>query len=415
VGATSTEPEGAAARAAWRMLLVLICGFALSQAFRTVAAILAPPLQRDLGLTPGQLGAFAGVFHFAFGGLQLFMGMGLDVWGPRRTVLAVFPLTVAGAFIAATANGYGQLLAGQLVIGVGCAPAFLACTVFISRRFPPERFAAVNGAALGIGSVGLLLTGTPLAWVVEQFSWRAGFVALGTLAALAWLAILLLVKEAPEAARDRSAPTNALAALRGYGALFSLRHTWGIVVLATFTYASFLALRGLWLGPMLVERHGFTLVQTGHVVLLVSIVGMVGPPLFGRLDPGDRGRRAWIVGWTVLVAAMYLGMALSRSAVVDVVVATVASLVSGYIVLQYADVRSAYPASMTGRAMALFTMAMFLGVALMQWVTGAVAEAAPALGMETYQAVLGAIAVQLAAAAIAFRWLPGPPAARVAA
>jgi hypothetical protein len=37
-------------------------------------------------------------------------------------------------------------------------------------------------------------------------------------------------------------------------------------------------------------------------------------------------------------------------------------LVSGYIVLQYADVRSAYPAAMTGRAMAVFTMAMFLGV-----------------------------------------------------
>lgn len=393
---------------------MLICGFALSQAFRTVAAILAPPLQRDLGLSPGQLGAFAGVFHFAFGGLQLFMGMGLDVWGPRRTVLAVFPLTVVGSVIAATSNGFGQLLVGQFVIGVGCAPAFLACTVFIARRFEPQQFAAVNGAALGIGSVGLVLTGTPLAWLVEQFSWRAGFVALGTLAALAWLAILLLVRESNDRGTDRTAPTNALAALRGYGALFSLRHTWGIVVLATFTYASFLTLRGLWLGPMLVERHGFSLVQTGNVVLLVSLVGMAGPPLYGRLDPGDRTRRSWIVGWTLLVAAMYLAMAFSRSATLDVVVSTVASLVAGYMVLQYADVRSAYPASMTGRAMAVFTMAMFLGVALMQWVTGLVAEAAPHLGMETYQAVLGAIGLQLAAAAIAFKVLPGPasPAAR---
>jgi len=45
---------------------------------------------------------------------------------------------------------------------IGCAPAFLVCTVFIARNFPGDRFAAVSGAILGIGSVGLLLTGTPL-------------------------------------------------------------------------------------------------------------------------------------------------------------------------------------------------------------------------------------------------------------
>ena len=48
---------------------------------------------------------------------------------------------------------------------------------------------------------------------------------------------------------------------------------------------------------------------------------------------------------------------------------------SGYMVLQYADVRAAYSVSMTGRALALFTMAMFLGVALMQWLTGAAGSA----------------------------------------
>ena len=47
---------------------------------------------------------------------------------------------------------------------------------------------------------------------------------------------------------------------------------------------------------------------------------------------------------------------------------------------------------MTGRAMAVFTMAMFLGVALMQWLTGLAASAAAGLGLETYTAVFGATA-----------------------
>jgi predicted MFS family arabinose efflux permease len=390
------------------MLLVLISGFALSQAFRTVAAIVAPPLQQGFGLSPQQLGLFAGVFHLAFGALQLFMGMGIDLYGPRRTVLAVFPLTIVGALVTATAQGFGGLLFGQALTGIGCAPAFLACTVFIARSFAPARFASVNGAALGIGSVGLLLTGTPLAWVIATWSWRAGFVALAALAALAWLAILLLVREEPAAADPQR--VNMVQALRGYGELFRLPHTLGIVALALFTYASFLSLRGLWLGPLLVERHGYSLVQSGNVALAVSVLGMFGPPLFGRLDPGDRHRRAWIIGYTLACAAIFAVMAFDPGAVGDVAASLLVGVVSGYMVLQYADVRAAYPAHMTGRAMAVFTMAMFMGVALMQWLTGLVASAAAALGVETYAAVLGAIAGFLLLGALAFRLLPAPAA-----
>src|SRR5690348_16878185 len=146
------------------MLLVLISGFSMSQAFRTAAGIMAPPLQHDFGLSPQQLGLFAAAFHFSFAALQLFMGMGIDVYGPRRTVVTVSPLAVLGPLVTAMAPSYPVLILGQVLTGIGCAPAFLVCTVFVARHFPPERFAAVNGAALGIGSIGLLMTGTPLAW-----------------------------------------------------------------------------------------------------------------------------------------------------------------------------------------------------------------------------------------------------------
>src|SRR3954463_14723392 len=108
---------------AWPMLLVLISGFALSQAFRTAAGIMAPPLQQAFGLTPQQLGLFAAAFHFSFAALQLLMGMGIDVYGVRRTVLTVFPLAVLGALLTASAQSYAHLIAGQALTGIGCAPA----------------------------------------------------------------------------------------------------------------------------------------------------------------------------------------------------------------------------------------------------------------------------------------------------
>ena len=395
------------------MLLVLISAFALSQAFRTAAGIMAPPLTQAFGLSPQQLGLFAGAFHFAFGALQLFMGMGIDVYGVRRTVLAVFPLAIAGALVTASADSYAMLLLGQALTGIGCAPAFLVCTVFIARSFPAGRYASVNGAALGIGSVGLLLTGTPLAWVIEAWGWRAGYAALAACGVFAWLAILLLVRE--DGPATPGARPNVLGALRGYGELFRLPHTLGIIGLALFTYASFLSLRGLWLGPALIDRYGFSLVQTGNVAIAISVLGMIGPPLFGRFDPGDRTRRRWIMALTLVCAAIFAAMALHVPAGMEVALALAIGIVSGYMVMQYADVRASYPAHMTGRAMAVFTMAMFLGVALMQWLTGLAASAAAVLHVETYTAVFGAIAFFLVLGTVLYRLLPGPAPASAAA
>jgi hypothetical protein len=53
-------------------------------------------------------------------------------------------------------------------------------------------------------------------------------------------------------------------------------------------------------------------------------------------------------------------------------------------------------------------MAMFLGVALMQWLTGVVASAAAAAGWPIYGAVFAAIAAMLALGAAAFTFLPQP-------
>lgn len=407
---TAAPPTTLPPRAALWMLLALIGAFNMSQAFRTVGAIMAPPLARDFHLAPDELGVFSGAFHFAFGTMQLFMGIGIDLYGVRRTILAAFPLAIAGAVVSALAPGYLPLTLAQVLIGLGCAPAFLVCTVFIARHFPAQRFAAISGMALAVGTLGMLFTGTPLAWVVQQWSWRAGFWVLAVLAVLAWLWIWRAVFEPAQYTAARGAQRESLPeALRRFGALFLLPHTWGIVALGSTTYAALITLRGLWLGPMLIERHGYTLVQSGNAAVLLSLVALVGPVLFGRLDPGPATRRRWLTGWTLATAALFVLLALHWAAWVDVALMLAIGLISGFIVLQYADVRAAYPAAITGRAMAAFTMAMFMGVALMQWATGIIATLAKAAGGDPYVAVMGGIAAWLALSAIGFALLPQPP------
>ena len=390
------------------MLLTLASAFTLSQAFRTLAAIMGPPLAAQLALTPQQLGLWAAAFHFSFGVMQLAMGVSLDLYGVRRTILMAFPMAIAGALLSSQASSYAQLMVGQMLIGTGCAPAFLVCTVFISRHFSAQRFTAISGLIMSLSSIGVLATATPLAWLIEASDWRWGFGVLAGCAMLAWGAIWWLVREPAAATADAPGADkpSALGALRGLLGLFKLPQTLGLVAYAAVAYAGFITLRGLWLGPLLVERHGFSLIQSGNVALAMTLASMASPALFGRIDPGGARRVRWLLGFAVLAALMVGTMGLVHVAWADVALAIAYGLLSGYGVLQYGYVRDAYPAHLRGRALSLFTMAMFLGISLMQWASGLAASLAPRAGVEPFSAALLTMSALLLAGALAFWRLP---------
>jgi predicted MFS family arabinose efflux permease len=388
----------------WLPLLFLVSAFSLSQAFRTVTAMMATGLQQDFGLSTQALGFFAATFAFAFGLSQFVIGIALDFYGLRRTWLCTFPLAILGALISALAPNYATLVFGQVLIGIGCSPAFVVCTLFIARRFPVERFAAISGVAVGMGGLGLVLTGTPLAWLIDVSSWRMGFTVLAGLACVSWLLVHKSLREGLPTAHQR--PENLAHALRGFGALFLLPQTWGIMALASVNYASFLTLRGLWLGPLLMHRHGMSLVQTGHVALVVSALSLFTPALFGHFDPGPAQRRHWIVRSVLAMASVFALMAFFPLVWVDVGGMVALAVISGAGVLQYANVRASFSTEMSGRAMSVFTMAMFLGVAIVQSLSGLAASWSQAIGLDPYAGVLVSVASLLSLGALAFRMLP---------
>ncbi|KOC30702.1 MFS transporter [Comamonas testosteroni] len=393
---------------AWAMLVCLLTGFALSQAFRTITSIIADGLRTDFGLSAQSLGSFAGLFALSFGVAQLLMGIGMDIYGLRRTVLLAFPLSIAGAALSALAPSYSWLMLGQLLIGVGCSPAFLASTMFIARHFPADKFAYLSGIGLGLGGLGLLFTGTPMAWLVQHMGWRAGFALLAVLSVLSWLLIFFKVHE-PELPGDSQPKPGFMQALQGFGSLLLLPHTWGIVLLGMVSYASFLTVRGLWLSPMLMDRYQFSLVTTGNVALACSVISLFVPSMFGRLDPGPARRRQRIARFALLMAAVFVALALVHQSVGSVLLLLVMSVLSGYGTLIYADVRSSYPPATTGRALSIFTMAMFLGAALMQWLSGLVAGVAERQNADIYQAVMLMIAAMLGSGVLAYQLIKPSP------
>jgi predicted MFS family arabinose efflux permease len=399
----------------WVMVAALTSIFAMSQAYRTLPAIVANAIEAEFHLSAQAIGFFAGAFHLSFGLMQLFVGVALDRYGPKWTVCVFFSVAVVGAILCAAAPSFTVLNAGQILLGIGSAPAFLAVLLFTAHAYPPNRFTSISGYAMSFGGLGMLATATPLAFVVQTWSWRASFVLLAIGSVLALAATFLLVRDRPP---PPAAKSQALAeAFKQAALLFKAPQSAGILVLGAITYSSLLALRGLWIVPLFVQRHHFTLVQTGNVVLILSVAMLFSPMIFGRIDPGIRWRRQVIVAGALVSALLILilGWAAPRSSGADIALTLAIGLISGFIILQYADVRASYAPDVAGRALAIFTMAMFLGVALVQWLTGMVAGFFIERGHEPLFAVHATLAFLLCAASAAFVALPRAPMNRPAA
>jgi predicted MFS family arabinose efflux permease len=387
------------------MVAALTSIFAMSQAYRTLPAIVANAIEAEFQLSAQAIGFFAGAFHLSFGLMQLFVGVALDRYGPKWTVTVFFSVAVLGAILCAAAPNFAVLNAGQILLGIGSAPAFLAVLLFIAQVYPPNRFTSISGYAMSFGGLGMLATATPLAFVVQTWSWRASFILLALGSVLALAATFLLVRDKP---RTGAAGETLGTAFKQAALLFRAPQTAGILVLGAITYSSMLALRGLWIVPLFVQRHGFTLVQAGNVVLVLSVAMLLSPMIFGRIDPGARWRRQLIVAGALASAGLIfaLGWATSRSPIADIALTLAIGLISGFIILQYADVRASYPPEVAGRALAIFTMAMFLGVAIVQWLTGMVAGFVIERGHQPLFAVHATLAILLVAASAVFVALP---------
>ena len=178
--------------------------------------------------------------------------------------------------------------------------------------------------------------------------------------------------------------------------------------IAAFALVAALAMEWAWLHGR-VDRIALERLARADALYGLSALAVIG---FGLLRVFVLEKPAAYYAHAVpfwLKLALFAAIGLLHAEWLDVGGAVAVGLLSGYMVLQYADVRSSYPTAMTGRAMAVFTMALFLGVALMQWVTGLAASVAAAQGSDPYVAVMLTIAAMLAIGALAFRWLPAPP------
>lgn len=369
-------------------LLALTLGHVFSNAVRTLPAVAADVLGRDLALSPQELAGVTAAFPAAFALAMIPVGVALDRWGVKPVALGLLAVAALGGVLAATAADARAMLVAQVVLGLGCSGMMMAPMTFAAKALDPQRFGLWSGLVQAIGNSGMVLTASPLAWLVEAAGWRAGFWACLLLAAAGLLAVSLLVPRDAPAPSGRTAWGDAKEVLR----LAADRRLRGLFFLAFVSFGAVLGLRGLWGGPWLMEERGLDRILTGHLLLGLTVALVAGPALAGVVVSRVGRVRGLLVGGHV-VAALCLGGLLLRGPVwLDALLLAGFGLSIAFQVLSFALLRGLVRPEESGRALSAMNMFFFGGAAVMQGLTGLAAWAGGGPGAAILCLVLALLA-----------------------
>ncbi|GAA2782852.1 MFS transporter [Saccharopolyspora taberi] len=260
---------------------------------------LMPQMAQGLAATIPQIGYLITAYAVAMALGGPVLTIALMRMPPKRALLLIFGIFLAGNALAAAAPGYAVMVVARVVTGAA-AQAFFGIGLSVCAQLAaPE----VRGRAIAVATSGLMLgtlLGLPLSTLVgERFGWRAAFWAITALAALAAACTTAGVPRL-----DRPADGGGF---RGQADAFRKPRLWlalsssMLVIGATFAAFSYFT-------PILTEITGF---GAGTVPLLLIAYGaatVVGNNVVGRL--ADRHTSAVLLAGLVLNALFLVGFAL---------------------------------------------------------------------------------------------------------
>ncbi|MDP2133227.1 MAG: MFS transporter, partial [Sulfuritalea sp.] len=273
-----------------RIFLPFAAGYYFSYFLRSVNAVIAPELTRELGASAADLGLLTSAYLLAFGAVQLPLGLALDRYGPRRVEASLLLIAAAGCALFAVGSSLTELAIARALIGLGVSACLMASFKAFSQWFGTERQASLNAAIMAAGGLGALTASTPLSWAIPQFGWRAVFVALAVIG-LAFAAAIFSTPDKPGSAK----PEALRSQVAGLTQVLTSRAFWRYAPQSTLIIGGFLALQGLWAVPWLMNFSGLERSVAAHHLLLMGsgmLAGFLGiafgvAPLKARgIEPG---------------------------------------------------------------------------------------------------------------------------------
>ena len=345
---------------------------------RVSHAIFATTLVAEFSLGPAELGLVSSAFFVAFALTQLPMGLALDRFGPRPTVIVLLVVAVIrGAIYIATESVLGLAL-GRFLIGFGMAGSLMGGIKAGSLWFPSDRLPQVTAAHVTLAGVGGMLATGPMAALLGYVGWRD---VLAGLMAICLVVILLLATLVPAQPRTAETGLSLVRQLREFASIFLSLRFWRFAPVAMAGVGSGVSYQTLWTPLWLRDVAGFGAMAQAWSLFAVFAGLAVGNFAFGwlfrRLAAKGMAIMPFAISGFAFSIVLQAFLVLSAGALAPAVLWVAISLFFACLFAVYSVVAQQFAPALAGRTASSVNAMVFVGAFVTQWVTGLIIDAYP--------------------------------------
>ncbi|BBH16000.1 MFS transporter [Nocardioides baekrokdamisoli] len=253
-------------------------------------------------ISAAELSVFTMVQLLVYACGQVPAGLLVDRFGPRAVLTCGAVLMTAAQAGFALATTYPEGIAARIVLGAGDAMTFISVVRLIALWMNPRGVALYTQLTGAVGQIGGIAAAIPLSMVLQAKGWTTSYLLAAALGPLVIAALLLVLRDAPEARTVRGTPLGV------HEVSQNIRVAWrqpgtrlGFWVHFTLPFSA-TALGLLWGFPFLVKGEGLSHSTAAALLSLLTFAAAVCGPLLGWFV----GRHPWHRSTMalVLIAAM---------------------------------------------------------------------------------------------------------------
>jgi sugar phosphate permease len=382
-------------RLGWRVWGVAIIAQLFNQFHRVAGSAAVDRIMADFGITATAVGGIMGMYFYVYAAMQFPSGVLADYVGPRKIVTYGCLVASIGSIIFGLAPSFLTLYLGRFLVSLGVSVIYVNVLKIQTQWFQSRHFARMTSLTAFASNAGTLIGTTPMALLIILVGWRLPFELMGFVTLAVCLACWLVIRNKAadlglpspaEIERGMFASTVSThapeVATVGFGkrlnSVLTNRYIWPPFLIGIGLYGTLLVIQGAWGIPYLMQVYSMTRDSAADLMLLIVFGAMVGLITIPVISDKLQRRKLPAIVCAFAYLCLWLMLTLwdegkpPLSALYSIYF--LLGYFTGYTPVSFACAKEVVPPLVSGMAMGLVNMSIFLSAAILQILVGKVLD-----------------------------------------
>jgi len=370
-------------------------------------SIMSPILIDTFKLSPSDLGFMSSVYLAAFGVAQFPVGVLLDLYGGRETMIPLLILAVIGTLLFAYAESYEMLVLSKIFLGIGMAGCLMAAFKTYSQWMPAKNLPLIYSFQSLAGGIGGMVATRPLSYAFEIIQWRYIFIFL---AILTFVTLVLLYFLVPKSNLNIKKMSN-VEIIKSFQIMLSFcveSRFWIVAPVIITAQAVMFSYLYLWVGPWMRDVARFDEIAAGMYMLYAFAGAALGYFLNGLVADLSLKTKIFSMEKLYLIfgvgLTIFLGIIVVKNDRSAAFIWVIVMFFANMTMIAFPLMQKFYVSCQVGRALSLLNFTIFLFSFIFQWFIGVVLDFYPVadgqFSPEGYRTSLAVIVILNLAAVI---------------